>query len=163
MVTHSRTLAWRILWMAEPGGLQSMESQRVGHDCVTKFHFRLTMANQSTNHIKEVLKGENWTSRQIQVGIFENFFFPSSVSFTMYRMQSWLHFMQLINLVGQTLICLPSDRLPYLVSGLECTRLRACGLAPRSSVKRKIKVGRVNEMPANLDREETISSNGSLF
>ena len=32
MVTHSSTLAWRIPWMEEPGGLQSMGSQRVGHD-----------------------------------------------------------------------------------------------------------------------------------
>ena len=70
----------------------------------------------------------------------------------MYTMQSQLLFMLLINLVGQTLICLPSDRLPYFVSGLECTRLRACGLASRGSMKRKIKVGRVNEMPANLDQ-----------
>ena len=32
MATHSSILAWRIPWMAEPGGLQSMGSQRVGHD-----------------------------------------------------------------------------------------------------------------------------------
>ena len=32
MATHSSTLAWRIPWMEEPGGLQSMGSQRVGHD-----------------------------------------------------------------------------------------------------------------------------------
>ena len=31
MVTHSSTLAWRIPWTEEPGGLQSMGSQRVGH------------------------------------------------------------------------------------------------------------------------------------
>ena len=31
MVTHSSILAWRILWMEEPGGLQSMGSQRVKH------------------------------------------------------------------------------------------------------------------------------------
>ena len=36
MVTHSSILAWRILWTEEPGGLQSMGSQRVGHDRVTK-------------------------------------------------------------------------------------------------------------------------------
>ena len=35
MATHSSILAWRILWMVEPGGLQSMEMQRVGHDWVT--------------------------------------------------------------------------------------------------------------------------------
>ena len=32
MATHSSTLAWKIPWMEEPGGLQSMESLRVGHD-----------------------------------------------------------------------------------------------------------------------------------
>ena len=32
MVTHSSILAWRIPWMEEPGMLQSMGLQRVGHD-----------------------------------------------------------------------------------------------------------------------------------
>ena len=32
MATHSSMLAWRISWMEDPGGLQSMGSQRVGHD-----------------------------------------------------------------------------------------------------------------------------------
>ena len=32
MATHSSTLAWRITWTGELGGLQSMGSQRVGHD-----------------------------------------------------------------------------------------------------------------------------------
>ena len=32
MATHSSILAWEIPWSEEPGGLQSMESQRVGHD-----------------------------------------------------------------------------------------------------------------------------------
>ena len=31
MATHYRILAWRIPWTAEPGGLQSMGSQRVRH------------------------------------------------------------------------------------------------------------------------------------
>ena len=30
--THSSTVAWKIPWMEEPGGLQSMGSLRVGHD-----------------------------------------------------------------------------------------------------------------------------------
>ena len=34
MATYSSILAWRIPWMEEPGGLQSMRSQRVGHDWV---------------------------------------------------------------------------------------------------------------------------------
>ena len=32
MATHSSILAWGIPWTEEPGGLQSMASQRVGHD-----------------------------------------------------------------------------------------------------------------------------------
>ena len=32
MATHSNILAWRISWTEEPGGLQSMELQRVGYD-----------------------------------------------------------------------------------------------------------------------------------
>ena len=32
MATHSSTLAWKIPWMEEPGTLQSMGLQRVGHD-----------------------------------------------------------------------------------------------------------------------------------
>ena len=32
MATHSIILAWRIPWTKEPGGPQSMGSQRVGHD-----------------------------------------------------------------------------------------------------------------------------------
>ena len=33
--THCSTLAWKIPWMEEPGRLQSMWSQRVGHDLAT--------------------------------------------------------------------------------------------------------------------------------
>ena len=32
MATHSSILAWKIPWPEEPGGLQSMGSQRVGHN-----------------------------------------------------------------------------------------------------------------------------------
>ena len=32
MATYSRIHAWKIPWTEEPGGLQSMGSQRVGHD-----------------------------------------------------------------------------------------------------------------------------------
>ena len=35
MATHSSILAWKTPWMEKPGGLQSMESQRVVHDWVT--------------------------------------------------------------------------------------------------------------------------------
>ena len=36
MATHSSILAWEVLWTEEPGMLQSMGSQRVGHGLATK-------------------------------------------------------------------------------------------------------------------------------
>ena len=36
MAIHSSILAWEISWTEEPGRLQSMRSQRVGHDLATK-------------------------------------------------------------------------------------------------------------------------------
>ena len=53
MAPHSSTLTWKIPWMEEPGGLQSMGSLRVGHDLATSlftFHFSLekVMATHSS-------------------------------------------------------------------------------------------------------------------
>ena len=39
MATHSSTIAWKIPWIEEPGRLQCMESQRVGHDWATSLSF----------------------------------------------------------------------------------------------------------------------------
>ena len=39
MAVHSRTIAWKIPWTEEPGRLQSMGSQIVGHDWTTSLHF----------------------------------------------------------------------------------------------------------------------------
>ena len=36
MATHSNIFAWEILWIEEPGGLQSMGLQRIRHDLVTE-------------------------------------------------------------------------------------------------------------------------------
>ena len=36
MATHLSILAWKISWTEEPGRLQSMESQKVGHDLGTE-------------------------------------------------------------------------------------------------------------------------------
>ena len=36
MATHSSILAWQTPWTEKPGGLQSMESQRVGYDLTTE-------------------------------------------------------------------------------------------------------------------------------
>ena len=39
MAPHSSTLAWKIPWMEEPGSLQSMGSQKAGHDGATSLFF----------------------------------------------------------------------------------------------------------------------------
>ena len=51
MATHSNTLVWKIPWMEEPGRLQSMGLQRVGHDWVTKlssFHIYTAYTLENT-------------------------------------------------------------------------------------------------------------------
>ena len=50
MATHSSILAWRIPWTEEPG-LESLQTQRVGHDGVTK-HARTHILHTVTLHLK---------------------------------------------------------------------------------------------------------------
>ena len=50
MATRSSTLAWKIQWMEEPGGLQSMELQRVGHDWATSCYFFLIEISKFSQH-----------------------------------------------------------------------------------------------------------------
>ena len=44
MAPHSSTLAWKIPWAEEPGGLQSMGSGRVGHDTTERLHFHFSLS-----------------------------------------------------------------------------------------------------------------------
>ena len=46
MATQSSILAWRIPWKEEPGGLQSMGSQRVRHDLATKHQESIDNQNE---------------------------------------------------------------------------------------------------------------------
>ena len=48
MATHSSILVWEILWTEVPGGLQSMESQRVRHNLVTE-HAKLSLKSSFDN------------------------------------------------------------------------------------------------------------------
>ena len=49
MATYSSTLAWKLLWMEEPGRLQSMGSLRVRHDFPFTFHF-YTLEKEMITH-----------------------------------------------------------------------------------------------------------------
>ena len=44
MATHSSILAWKILWMEEPGRLQSMGWERVEHNLVTKQQHKISLS-----------------------------------------------------------------------------------------------------------------------
>ena len=54
MATHSSIHAWKIPWTKEPGGLQSMGSQRIGHNWVTSLHFRDICSLQSQIGDKDI-------------------------------------------------------------------------------------------------------------
>ena len=51
MATHSSTLAWRIPWMQEPGGLQAMGLQRVGHHWATSLVVLVFYLVKCHNHL----------------------------------------------------------------------------------------------------------------
>ena len=44
MAPHFSTLAWKIPWIEEPGGLQSMGLLRVGHDFTERLHFHFSLS-----------------------------------------------------------------------------------------------------------------------
>ena len=62
MATHSSILAWRIPWTEEPGGLQSMESQRVRHNWATNTFTSIrkawTQLIQLANFAYEAIQGQ---------------------------------------------------------------------------------------------------------
>ena len=59
MVTHSSILAWRIPWTEEPGGVQSMGLQRVGHNWATNTHTQ-TNEFQISGHLICFLSSQFW-------------------------------------------------------------------------------------------------------
>ena len=61
MGPHSSTLAWKIPWMEEPGGPQSMGSQRVGHDSTTSLSlFTFMHWRRKWQPTPVFLPGESW-------------------------------------------------------------------------------------------------------
>ena len=70
MATHASTLTWKIPWMEERGGLQSMGSQRIRHNWATSLHFRLL--NRFSWWISKLIEGSPYwyyvtCQRQIHV------------------------------------------------------------------------------------------------
>ena len=54
MATHSSILAWKIPLTEEPGGLQSMGSQRIGHDRAQKVNY--------IHSVKYYIVAKTWTN-----------------------------------------------------------------------------------------------------
>ena len=76
MATHSSILAWKILWTEEPGGLQSMESQKVRYN-QARMHTHTHMKQKQVTVMKnrfvvaegeESGRGQDW-DQQVQTGI----------------------------------------------------------------------------------------------
>ena len=60
MAPHSSTLAWEIPWMKEPGRLQSMWSQKVGHDWATSLDIKLKKLTFSKGNHQENERAIYW-------------------------------------------------------------------------------------------------------
>ena len=66
MAPHSSTLAWKIPWTEEPGGLQPMGSLRVGHDWVTSLSlFTLMLWRRKWQPAPVFLPGESQGQRSL--------------------------------------------------------------------------------------------------
>ena len=63
MATHSSIVAWKIPWTEEPGGLQSVWSQRVGHDYSDLAHVKLLQHCQSAIHHCKLKQNTHFTKQ----------------------------------------------------------------------------------------------------
>ena len=68
MATHSSILAWTISWTEEPGGLQSMGLQKVGHDWATSLHYNKCLYSQEVRlEVPLQNKYRKWKSKSIKM------------------------------------------------------------------------------------------------
>ena len=86
MAPHSSTLAWKIPGTGEPGGLQSMESHRVGHDwsdlaaaAATHmiYNSRLKMISTQFEALLHYCHWDVWSGDYLLCIIYVTFYFPS--------------------------------------------------------------------------------------
>ena len=82
MAIHSSTIAWKIPWTEEPGRLQSMGSQRVGHDWATSLHSLL--GRKVMTNLDSILKSRDITL-PTKVRLVKVMVFPV----VMYGCESW--------------------------------------------------------------------------
>ena len=98
MATHGSILEWtRIPWTKKPGGLQSMGSQRVGHESATKQHTKVILTGSihtSPAEINDELRG----SERRKCFIFDKFF-SDTQHFVRISPSSW----------GRVGLCIPQE------------------------------------------------------
>ena len=63
MATHSSTLAWKIPWTEEPGGLQYMGSQRVGHKAEIDVFLELSCFFDDPADVGNLISGSSTFSK----------------------------------------------------------------------------------------------------
>ena len=70
MATHSSILAWRIPWTEKPGGLQSIGSQKVGHDWATNIinNHHMTWLNECSMSSLQVRTQGGWMTCDSCIG-----------------------------------------------------------------------------------------------
>ena len=86
MATHSSTLAWRSRWTEEPGRLQSMGLQRVGHGWATSLHFTSNSGRQTKYFYLDIyLLGVIGEYHDFSPRIFENILYIMTLKAAMTR------------------------------------------------------------------------------
>ena len=75
MATHSSVLAWRIPGTGEPGGLLSMGSHRVGHDCSDLAAVAATLSDRQSFFLLLILQFLNLTTKEHEVVNCMNFIY----------------------------------------------------------------------------------------
>ena len=66
MAPHSSTLAWKIPWVEEPGGLQSMGSRRVGHNWATELNWCTYLRRRQWQPTPVPLPGKSHGRRSLE-------------------------------------------------------------------------------------------------
>ena len=125
MATHSSTLAWKIPWMGEPGRLQSMGSQRVGHDWATSLHFNYFQKTLDIHNLKRIIQFKQVPFENVEV------WFTSVSSVQSLSGRNWTNLLQPHGLQHARLPC-PSptprvySKLMSIKSGMPSNYLTLC-------------------------------------
>ena len=86
MATHSSTLAWKIPWTEEPGRLQAMGLQRVGHDWATSLS---SYIKKSPKYPISSMRRKNNTFLKFDMSNFVSFRLKKTAYFPYFNFLAW--------------------------------------------------------------------------